>query len=72
MFRFFSQIAGLISSVVSFVVSGFQTLISVFVAIGNAARFVLGAVNVLPASVMTLVFFFVSYCVIVNLVNKGG
>lgn len=72
MFKFFSQISDIISTVVKGVATMFRQVVMVFEVIGDALSFAIHFVQYLPTPLILIGGFFISYCVIVNLLNKGG
>lgn len=72
MFKFFDVIFEFLHIVVGYVISSFSMLGTVFRVIGYAVSFPFRYILALPSSVVALVTVFVSYCVIMNLINKGS
>lgn len=72
MFKFFSSIASLIATVVGYIGSAISTTISVFRMIGITVAFAFKYVSSLPVTVSAIALVFISYCIIVNLLNKGS
>lgn len=72
MFKFFSSIALLIATVVEYIGKAISTIISVFRVIGITVSFAFKYIASLPVTVSAIAIIFISYCIIVNLINKGS
>lgn len=72
MFKFFDAFLDVLSTVVGYVVSSFHMVGTVFKVMGYAISFPFRYVASLPSPVILLVTVFLSYCIVVNLINKGS
>lgn len=72
MFKFFDSIFTLIGTVVTIVIETFKSFGVILNVITMAVAYVPRYIAALPSPVFTLVTFFVSFCVIVNIINKGS
>lgn len=72
MFKFFSSIANIISTVVRFIQSSIDTIVAVFNVIGKTIGLAFKYIGALPTIVTGVAIIFISYCIIVNLINKGS
>lgn len=72
MFKFFSSIAGLIATIVAFVGQTIDTVVAVFGMVGKTISFAFKYITSLPTIVSSIALLFISYCIVVNLLNKGS
>lgn len=72
MFEFFDMLVNLINSIVSGIGSFFDRIITVITLIATGAVAITQVYVFLPDIIRLFVGAFVSYCIIINLLNKGG
>ena len=72
MFKFFEAVVAIIGTVVDFTVSTITNIVMVIVQITAGLSTITAVIIYLPDIVQGIAIVIVSYCVIVNLLNKGG
>lgn len=72
MFAFFSQLSKIISTVINGLVNMFQQVVMVFQVIAQTLDFAFKFMGYIPTPMFALGMFFISYCIIVNVLHKGG
>lgn len=72
MFNFFDTIIGYIETAVDFIVSFVQNIFMVIMLIVRGFQSVSLVVIYMPTLLQAITFAVIAYCVIVNLINKGG
>lgn len=72
MFSFFSSIGGFITSIVNFIIKSFEVLYLLLKTIVNAFTFITSTLIYMPSFVLTFVVAIVSFCVFVQILNKGS
>lgn len=72
MFKFFDAIFSFIGTIVDFVVSTIVNIVTVIVQIGQGFSAITAVIVYLPDVVSGIALVIISYCIVVNLLNKGG
>lgn len=72
MFEFFDSVIGYIETAVDFIVSFVQNIIMVIMLIVRGFESVSLVVVYMPTLLQAVTFAVIAYCVVVNLINKGG
>lgn len=72
MFEFFDMITGFIETIVNFIVSTVQNIITVILMIVQGFSSVSMVISYVPPQLRVVCLALISYCVVVNLLNKGG
>lgn len=72
MIDFFKSLAGVILSVINFIVQALQMFLSLLLMIPRAIGFIIQAVSLLPPFVLVIVSVMVAVSVILFVINKGS
>lgn len=72
MFEFFDMIVGYIETIVDFIVSTINNLIMVITLIVQGFSSVSLVVAYVPPLIRVVCLALIAYCVIINMLNKGG
>lgn len=72
MFSFFSSIGGFITSIVNFIIKSIEVFYLLLKTIVNAFTFITSTLIYMPPFVLTFVVAIVSFCVFVQILNKGS
>lgn len=72
MFQFFDSVAGIFGTVVDYIVSLFQILLSLVLLIFKAQRFLLDIITSLPPFLLVFAVVFISLAILFQILNKGA
>ncbi len=71
MFNFFESIASFIGTIVNFVISMFETILFVIQYMRNGLSYCFTAMVYMPSFIRAFILAFISYSVIITLLNQG-
>lgn len=72
MFNFFESIAGIVDTVIGYVVGIFEMLVNLVIFIFKAQGFLLEVVTSLPPFMLTFAVVFISLAILYQILNKGA